>query len=89
VETSDCYENGLVNRLVCHQWLRRRALKLQGLYVSLFDGQIIDLANFSLYHRYEVVHEHAYNKALRPSRKEWLRIAAPQRRAPWLSDQRS
>jgi hypothetical protein len=57
-------ENDLVNRLACHQWLRRRALKLQTHYLSPTDGQILDASNFALYHRYEVVHERAYNKAL-------------------------
>lgn len=57
-------ENDLVNRMVCHQWLRRRALKLQSNFVSPSDGLIADIDNFSLYHRYEVVHDRAYNKAL-------------------------
>jgi hypothetical protein len=57
-------ENDLVNRMVCHQWLRRRALKLQSGFVSPTDGLITDIDNFSLYHRYEVVHDRAYNKAL-------------------------
>ena len=56
-------ENDLVNRLACHQWLRRRALKLQARYVSQLDGEIMDLPNFTLYRRYESIHDRAYNKA--------------------------
>jgi hypothetical protein len=57
-------ERDLVERLASRQWLRRRAMKLQLYYISPSDGQIIDHDRFTLYRRYEVQHERAYNKAL-------------------------
>jgi hypothetical protein len=57
-------ENDLVNRLIMHRWLRRRALRLQQ---SLFDPQtseVSDVKKFELYRRYETTHERSYNKCL-------------------------
>jgi hypothetical protein len=56
-------ERDLVERLASHQWLRRRALKLQKLYLAE-NGQILDYDQFALYRRYETSHERSYNKAL-------------------------
>ena len=56
-------DHDLVERLASRQWLRRRAMKLQKLYLAS-DGQITDEKQFALYRRYEVQHERAYNKAL-------------------------
>jgi hypothetical protein len=57
-------ENDLVNRLACHQWLRRRALKLQTYYLGQTDGKIGDYEQHALYCRYEARHDRAFNKAL-------------------------
>jgi hypothetical protein len=57
-------ENDLVNRMVTHRWLRRRALRLQE---SLFDhatGTLTDTKRFDLYRRYETQHERSFNKVL-------------------------
>ena len=57
-------EHDLVHRLTTHQWLRRRALRLQE---SLFDpqtGAMTDTKKFDLYRRYETAHERGSNKAL-------------------------
>ena len=56
-------EHDLVERLAAKQWLRRRAMKLQKLYLAP-NGQIINYDQFALYRRYEASHERAYNKAL-------------------------
>ena len=56
-------EQDLVERLASKQWLRRRAMKLQKLYLA-HNGQILDYDQFALYRRYEAQHERAYNKAL-------------------------
>jgi hypothetical protein len=56
-------EHDLVQRLATRQWLRRRAFKLQQLFIAP-DGTITDQKQFALYNRYETQHERAYNKAL-------------------------
>jgi hypothetical protein len=56
-------EHDLVNRLVMHQWLRRRALRLQNAQFSPETGEIADIKKFELYRRYETAHERGYNKA--------------------------
>ena len=56
-------EHDLVERLASRQWLRRRAMRLQKLYLAS-DGRILDYDHYSLYRRYETAHERSYNKAL-------------------------
>ena len=56
-------EHDLVERLVSRQWLRRRAMKLQTLFLAR-DGRITDEKQYALYRRYETQHERAFNKAL-------------------------
>jgi hypothetical protein len=56
-------EHDLVNRLVMHQWLRRRALRLQDALFDSQTGEITDLKKFELYRRYETAHERGFNKA--------------------------
>ena len=57
-------ERDLVERVAGRQWLRRRAMRLQKLYLNPITGEIGDIANFGIYRRYETMHERAYNKAL-------------------------
>jgi hypothetical protein len=68
-------ERDLVERLASRQWLRRRALKLQKLFLAP-NGLITDEKQFALYRRYETQHERAYNKAL----SDLLRLRALQLR---------
>jgi hypothetical protein len=56
-------ERDLVNRIVMHQWLRRRALRLQETLFSLETGEVTDFKKFELYRRYETAHERGFNKA--------------------------
>lgn len=57
-------EHDLVNRMVMHQWLNRRALRLQETLFDSQTGEVTDVKKFDLYRRYETSHERAYNKAL-------------------------
>jgi hypothetical protein len=72
---STATEQDLVERLASRQWLRRRALKLQKLFLAP-NGLITDEKQFALYRRYETQHERAYNKAL----SDLLRLRALQLR---------
>jgi len=45
-----------------HQWLRRRALRLQNAQFSPETGDITDIKKFELFRRYETTHERSYNK---------------------------
>jgi hypothetical protein len=69
-------EHDLVNRLVMHQWLRRRALRLQNAQFSPETGDIADIKKFELFRRYETTHERSYNKVL----ADLLRLRAFQMR---------
>jgi hypothetical protein len=73
-------ENDLVNRLACHQWLRRRALKLQTYYGGQTNGQIGDYEHHALYCRYETRHERAFNKAL----SDLIRLRGLRLREQWV-----
>lgn len=56
-------ERDLVNRMVMHQWLSRRALRLQETLFDPESGEITDVKKFELYRRYEGAHERGFNKA--------------------------
>jgi hypothetical protein len=56
-------EHDLVNRMVMHQWLRLRALRLQESTFDTASGEVSDVKKFDLYRRYETSHERGYNKA--------------------------
>ena len=56
-------EHDLVHRLAMHQWLRRRALRLQNASFHPQTGEITDVKKFELYRRYETAHERGFNKA--------------------------
>jgi hypothetical protein len=57
-------EHDLVNRMVLHQWLRNRALRLQETLFDAQTGEVSDIKKFDLYRRYETSHERGFNKAL-------------------------
>ena len=57
-------EHDLVNRMVTHQWLRARALRLQELQFDAATGEVTDTKKFELYRRYETSHERGFNKVL-------------------------
>lgn len=57
-------EHDLVNRMVMHQWLRRRALRLQETSFDSETGDPADIKKFDLYRRYELQHERSFNRAL-------------------------
>jgi hypothetical protein len=57
-------EQDLVNRMVMHSWLRKRALHLQETLFDAQTGEVSDIKKFDLYRRYETSHERGFNKAL-------------------------
>lgn len=57
-------EHDLISRMVMHQWLRSRALRLQETLFDLETGAVADIRKFDLYRRYEAAHERGFNKAL-------------------------
>ena len=56
-------EHDLVNRMVMHRWLRRRALRMQNDLFDAMTGKLIDAKQFDLFRRYESQHERGFNKA--------------------------
>ena len=56
-------ERDLVHRMVMHQWLSRRALRLQEALFDSQTGEVTDIKKFELYRRYETSHERGFNKA--------------------------
>ena len=61
-------ERILVRRMVQHDWLRGRALRLQN--TCIFEDQhIIATQQFALYLRYQTTHERAFYKALNELQK--------------------
>jgi hypothetical protein len=63
-------EKLLVRRMVEHEWLRARAVRLQDLSCCVLNnGKIADPKEFALYLRYQSMHERGFYKALNELQK--------------------
>ncbi|MBV8552677.1 MAG: hypothetical protein JOY54_15375 [Acidobacteriaceae bacterium] len=68
-------EQILVNRMAQHEWLRQRAVHLQGLCFNA-EGTVEDDKQFALYLRYQATHERAFHKCL----SDLLKLRAERRK---------
>jgi hypothetical protein len=62
-------EKLLVRRMIEHEWLRARAVRLSERCCSLDDGKVFDQKAFALYLRYQTMHERGFYKALNELQK--------------------
>ncbi|HEY3937416.1 MAG TPA: hypothetical protein VGL97_08300 [Bryobacteraceae bacterium] len=76
LQPSTSLENTFVDRMAEHEWLRQRAMTLQGKCFDPETGEVADAKQFTLYLRYQTTHERAFHKCF----NDLLKLRAEKRK---------